>query len=340
MIKYIGSKRKLIDQLLSTIKSCRGKSVVDLFSGTSRVGYALKKAGYRVLANDHNNYAYIIAKAYIETSIEDVDQSKLQKLIKHLNNLKGEDGFFTETYCKNAMFFRPKNGQKIDAIRNEIEALDLSNNERAVLLVSLIEAADRVDSTVGLQMAYLKQWSKRSYNDLELKMPNLLPRAIHGDGSAHKLDARVAASSLKADIFYLDPPYNQHSYLGNYHIWETLVLWDKPEVYGKAMKRKDVKKRKSPFNSKRLAVTELSEVIKRIDAKTIIVSFNNEGYVSKDEIENILKDWAGPGQVLTQQLGHKRHVCSQIGIYDLSGKKRGTPGKKQNIEYIFTAIKL
>src|SRR5690606_6102482 len=129
----------------------------------------------------------------------------------------------------------------IYAVRNAIASLNLDHELEAVLLTSLLEAADRVDSTTGLQMAYLKTWAPRAFNPLELRLPRLLPRAHHGRGVALRLDALEAAREWApaADLLYLDPPYNQHSYLGNYHIWETLVRWDFPPVYGAARKRHD-----------------------------------------------------------------------------------------------------
>ena len=60
---------------------------------------------------------------------------------------------------------------------------------------------------------------------------------------------------------YLDPPYNQHSFLRNYHIWETLVRWDEPEVYGVACKRIDCKERGSDYNSKRRIKTALAGLL-------------------------------------------------------------------------------
>ena len=55
---------------------------------------------------------------------------------------------------------------------------------RPILLTSLMLAADRVDSTTGLQMAYLKQWAPRSHQPLELRVPELLAgpgRTVRGD---------------------------------------------------------------------------------------------------------------------------------------------------------------
>ncbi len=146
-----------------------------------------------------------------------------ERLVAEFNALPGRPGWFTETYCLQSRFFQPKNGGRIDAIREAIEAKGLPPDLEAVLLVSLMEAADRVDSTTGVQMAYLKQWAPRAANDLVLRVPAVLPRAARGKGRALELDALDAARATPADVAYLDPPYNQHKYLGNYHIWESLV---------------------------------------------------------------------------------------------------------------------
>lgn len=249
MIKYIGSKRTLIPVILDVIRRAGDfDTVADLFSGTSRVGHALKGAGYRVLANDHNAYAATLARCYVQADAEDV-LADVRKLVREFNGLPGRAGYFTDTFCVRSRFFQPKNGERIDAIRDAIAAKHLEPELEAVVLVSLMEAADRVDSTTGLQMAYLKSWAPRAHNDLELRVPDVLPRATKGKGEAFSMEALDAAGQLRADVTYLDPPYNQHSYLGNYHVWESLVRWDKPEVYGIACKRVDVRERRSIFNS-------------------------------------------------------------------------------------------
>src|SRR5262249_39013486 len=155
-------------------------------------------------------------------------QEPAEKLIRELDALEGRAGWFTATYCERARYFMPANGARIDAIRARIARLGLEPTLEAIALVSLMEAADRVDSTVGVQMAYLRRWAPRARQRLTLRVPALLP----GAGGASCLDAAVAARRYEADLAYLDPPYNQHSYLGNYHVWESLVRWDQPEVYG------------------------------------------------------------------------------------------------------------
>ena len=332
MIKYLGSKRTLIPticQLVNRLPNVR--STIDLFSGTSRVGHAFKERGYQVLSNDHNSYAATLARCYVQSNLEDV-VTEVQKHIAEFNQLTGEAGYFTENFCEKALFFQPRNGARVDAIREKIETKDLSEEVKAVLLVSLMEAADRVDSTTGVQMAYLKKWAPRAYNDLTLRVPNLLSEPANGKCKAHQMDALQAAETLTADLAYLDPPYNQHKYIGNYHIWETLVLWDKPEVYGVARKRVDVRERKSEFNSKKTAVEQFSKVIEALDARYLMVSFSDEGYISRENMERILQK---RGEVLVIEKDYKRYVGAQIGVHSPKGIKVGEVSHLRNKEYIY-----
>jgi len=328
VIKYLGSKRVLLPALVQAVEQLgEVRSFFDVFSGTARVGHAMKKAGLRVRANDHNAYAHTLAQCYVAADLDEV-QAPALRLLAELSALPPRPGYVTETFCERARFFQPKNGARIDAIRDRIEALELPTALRAVVLVSLMEAADRVDSTTGVQMAYLKQWAPRAHNDLELRLPRVLP----GVGDAHGLEALEAVQSYEADVVYLDPPYNQHNYLGNYHVWETLVRWDAPETYGIAQKRIDRKTRGSAFNSKRTIHEAMRAVVQAVRARWLMVSFNNEGYISRDEMLTLLRE-RGPVQV--QEIAHDRYVGAKIGIYNLEGKKVGRVGHLKNVEYLF-----
>lgn len=332
MVKYIGSKRTLIPNILEMVDSLDGiTSVVDYFSGTSRVGHALKAQGYQVTANDYATYAHCLATCYVQA-----DRSKVlhhaDQLVAEFNDLAPEAGYFTKTFCEDARYFKPENGARIDAIRESIESKDLDPNLKAVMLVSLMEAADRVDSTTGVQMAYLKKWAPRAHNKLELRVPDLLPSLPDRPCTATNLEAQDAARQLTADLAYIDPPYNQHSYLGNYHIWESLVRWDKPETYGIANKRIDCKTRKSDFNSKPKSIIAMQDFINKVRCPYKLVSFNNEGYLDKSTMESIL---APHGNVYTIGHDYKRYVGAQIGIHNQSGTKVGKITHLRNTEYLF-----
>jgi adenine-specific DNA-methyltransferase len=331
-VKYIGSKRKLIPVILQTIGGLgRDCTVLDLFSGTARVGHALKRDGYRVISNDYLASGKVIAECYVQADAEDwLHQARA--LVDEFNAIKGEPGYFTDTFCVQSRYFQPKNGERIDAIREEIERKGLEPELKAIMLVSLMEAADRIDSTTGVQMAYLKKWATRAHNDLELRVPDILPRARGGKGEAHQMDALSAVGELEADIAYLDPPYNQHSYLGNYHVWETLVMWDKPEFYGIACKRIDCRTRKSAFNVKRKFCEAWSRVVHAVKAKHVVISFNNEGYIAREAMERLL---SRRGEVFVIENDYKRYVGAQIGIHNLQGERVGEVSHLRNKEYIY-----
>jgi adenine-specific DNA-methyltransferase len=332
MIKYLGSKRSLIPHILACLDQLEPiTSAIDLFSGTSRVGHAFKRRGHQVFSNDINAYAFTLAKCYVQADREAVG-ADAQSLIDELNRLPGKAGYITHEYCEQARYFQPQNGERIDAIRERIASLSLEPELEAVLLTSLIEAADRVDSTTGLQMAYLKSWSARSFNPLELRLPELLPAATNGPCRAFQLDALEAAQTLSADLAYLDPPYNQHSYLGNYHIWESIITWDKPETYGVARKRVDVRERQSDFNSRRKFLDAFSAVVAAVQAPNLIVSFSDEGFLAKSKLLECL---APKGEVQVLEVDYKRYVGAQIGIYNPAGDKVGEVGNLRNKELLF-----
>jgi adenine-specific DNA-methyltransferase len=329
MIKYIGSKRKLITELLAVVSMLpEVRTVLDLFSGTARVGAAMRTRGFQVTANDHNAYAYTLAQCYVAADAA-LWQAAAREHIARFNGLAGAPGYFTRTFCEDARYFQPKNGARIDAIREALTALALPQPLEAILLVSLMEAADRVDSTVGLQMAYLKSWAPRAHNDLELRLPEL---SAGPPGAATMLDALESVGAGCYDLVYIDPPYNQHKYLNNYHVWESLVRWDKPEVYGIARKRVDCRQYDSPFNSRPRIHAALEQLVANVDARYLLVSFNDEGYVSEAEMRAILER---RGRVAVRRVDFKRYVGAQIGIYNPSGVKTGTVKHLRNQELIF-----
>jgi adenine-specific DNA-methyltransferase len=302
------------------------RTALDLFSGTSRVGHALKREGVRVHANDHNAYAYALAGCYVAADARRW-RERASRLIAELDALPRRAGWFTETYAVRSRYLKPANAARAEAIRAGIRRLSLDPPLESIALTSLIEACDRVDSTVGLQMAYLKSWATRANQPLRLRLPEILD----GEGSASCLDA-VEAAALQVDVAYLDPPYNQHSYLGNYHVWETLVRGDRPEVYGVACKRADVRERASAFNRRTTMEAAFEDVLWRVRAKRIVVSFNDEGYLTLPRLRELL---GARGRVREVSVEHPRYIGHKLGIYNPQGEKVGKPGRARNREHLF-----
>lgn len=335
MIKYLGSKRLLVPALGEIASSLAATSAVDLFTGTTRVAQEFKRRGILTTAVDLASYSKVLADSYVATDADRVDLGALSDELNRLNALPGVDGYVTDTFCTSARYFQPHNGRRIDAIREEIERQHPDGWMRSILLTSLLLAADRVDSTTGLQMAYLKQWAPRSYKDLELRLPELLP----GPGRAVRGDAMEVVQSLEpVELAYLDPPYNQHRYFTNYHVWETLVRWDKPDHYGVACKRVDAREEhtRSVFNAKATMADAFNELLQRVPAEVVVVSYNDESWITSEEMVLALKR-VGHEEVRVLDFDTKRYVGAQIGIHSPTGEKVGQVKRLRNIEHVFIA---
>ncbi|MHB1297636.1 MAG: DNA adenine methylase [Gemmatimonadaceae bacterium] len=331
MIKYLGSKRRLVPRIVALVGAIPGaRSVLDLFTGTTRVAQGLKAAGFHVHANDLASYSEVLARAYI--AVDARTARDLAPAIEHLNALPGVHGYATRTFCEEARFFQPKNGMRIDAIRAGIDDVARDADERAILLTAMLEAADRVDSTTGIQMAYLKQWARRSERDLTLRLPALLD----GGGRATRADAlRLVGGPDEYDVAYLDPPYNQHSYFSNYHIWETLVRGDAPDSYGVARKRADCRTEKSVFNARARSWEAMREVVSGVRARHVLLSFSDEGFFTAPAIERLLTDRFG--EVAVVPVLSRRYVGAQIGIHNQRGERVGEVSHLRNTELLFLA---
>ena len=249
-IKYAGSKLKLLPHILGLAQKAKPQTIFDGFSGTTRVSQALAQAGYRVIVNDIAAWSKAFGDCYLTSPFP---REHYSELIEHLNAIPGRHGWFTEHYGGDAQssnsFKKPwqhHNTFKLDAIREEIEQLSLTADEKAVALTSLILAMDGVDSTLGHYASYLNEWSPRSYRHMKLKVPKLISKAHENE--VHQADIFDLVSTIDADLAYYDPPYGSNNdkmppsrvrYAAYYHLWTSICLFDKPELFGKAKRRAD-----------------------------------------------------------------------------------------------------
>jgi adenine-specific DNA-methyltransferase len=330
MIKYLGSKRRLIPLLSTIARGSGARTGLDLFTGTTRVAQAFKSLGMYVTAVDSARYAHLFARCYIETDGDAITSDELARALSYLTQLPGVEGYITATFSDSSRFFQRENAMRIDAISAAINAEFHGSVLYPILLTSLIEAADRIDSTVGVQMAYVKSWATRSFMRLELRSPILLS----GEGRALLGDATQLVTEIPpVDIAYLDPPYNQHRYVANYHIWETLVEGDTPEHYGVACKRVDLREdhTKSVFNSKRTMPDALRHCIDAVNATVIVLSYNDESWITLAQLQEMM---GKRGELLTISVDSPRYVGARIGIFNPKGEKVGAVSRLRNTEYV------
>jgi adenine-specific DNA-methyltransferase len=312
-IKYAGSKLKLLPHILRLAKKTDAKTVLDGFSGTTRVSQAFAKIGYRVLCNDIAAWSQVFGICYLLNRKNIADYTDL---IEHLNALPSKDGWFTAHYGGDPRStledglkkpLQIHNTRKLDAIREEIDRLPLTKVERAVALTSLVLALDRVDSTLGHFASYLKDWAPRSFNELVLEVPNLFC-----SGEQHEVSRRDIFELLNdrvVDLAYYDPPYGSNNekmppsrvrYASYYHLWSTVCLNDKPELFGKALRRKDTSDtlassvfeefRRDNQTGRFIAVEAIERLIRSTHARWIILSYSSGGRATAGELNEILQD--------------------------------------------------
>ena len=332
-IKYIGSKLKLIRHILELVKKVNAETILDGFSGTTRVSQALAKLGYTVISNDVAPWSKIFGTCYL---LNTKPKEAYQPLIDHLNALPPIDGWFTEHYgghtndgcaiqedgLKKPWQFH--NTRKLDAIRQEIETLKLDPIEKAVALTSLILALDRVDSTLGHFSAYLREWAPRAYKELALKVPEVF--TSEGDHQVHQTDIFKLVPRVSADLAYFDPPYGSNNekmppsrvrYAAYYHLWKSVVLFDEPTLFGKAKRRKDTSDplAASIFEEFRrtddgqfIAVQAIAKLIRETQARWILLSYSSGGRATAQQLNEVMQN---SGKLLAVlELDYKKNVMA------------------------------
>lgn len=317
-MNYIGSKYSLIkfietsiDKTLKLCNETRNPSEMvfaDLLAGTAVVSGAFKEQGYSIIANDIQYYSYVVTKHMIENN-GNLDKERCNELINKLNGLNGIEGFIYKNYSYEGtagqefrrMYFSEHNAKKCDAIRTAIEDWfnngEINENEYYFLLGSLINSIDKYANTASVYGAYLKKLKKSAMKEMEL-MP--LP-IMHGsvDCKVYNEDISELIKKVSGDILYLDPPYNARQYCTNYHLLETIARYDNPIIKGKTGLR-DYSEQKSVFCVKNKVADAFAELIKNAKFKYIFLSYNNEGLMSFDTIEKIMKKY-GKYKVYMQQ---------------------------------------
>jgi adenine-specific DNA-methyltransferase len=141
-----------------------------------------------------------------------------------------------------------------------------------------------------------------------------------------------AGGTREVDLTYIDPPYNQHSYAGNYHVWETLVRNDTPEAYGVARKRTDVRGQRNPWNSKPRFRETLGNTLAAVESRYLLVSFSNEGFLSSADLEALLQEF---GHVERTDIDFQRYIGARIGVHNPAGERVGTVSHTKNVEHLF-----
>lgn len=332
--KFIGSKYNLLDFISGVVADVapEARRLADPFAGSAVVAFHFAARGLEVVANDLLYHNYLAARCFLGGRPGEVDWDRVARLIAELDALRPIEG-----YCYAAFggtYFTHENAGRIDAIRERIAAWKaqgvIGEQEEAILLTSLLYAADKVANTCGQYDAFLKHLGATPYDQKGTHLVDMmvyrplelgLPQVVESAGNrVYCRDADLLMAEIETDILYLDPPYNQRQYVDNYHVLENIARWEKPALYGKTRKfARD--QLKSAYSRRRTATEHLCRLIEQARARHILLSYNNEGIVPDEAILGALRR-RGDVQVFTRS-------------YAIFGNGAGRSGRRPIIERLF-----
>ena len=273
--RYIGSKTKLAEWIMQTISGATIDvgSFCDLFAGTGIISkYALRYFP-KIIINDFLISNYVIYYAFFAPY--SWDKGKIYEIINGYNSLTADaldNNYFSEHFGDK--YYEYNTAKKIGFIREDIECRKhtLTYKEYSILLTSLLYSIDKIANTVGHFEAYIKK---------PIKPLPFLIRPIEAKNypqvEIFQSDANNLIRKIEADLVYIDPPYNSRQYSRFYHLYENLVKWEKPELFGTALKPKE--ENMSLYCTTK-AQDAFEDLVKNVRAKYIVVSYNNT-YKSK-----------------------------------------------------------
>jgi adenine-specific DNA-methyltransferase len=324
--RYIGGKSLLLKAISESIPTeLKGGSFCDIFAGTGVVGSSAFSEFEKVTLNDllfsnETIYKGFYGKGSFSQKKLDEFQAEIAlrigKPIKH--------NYFSKNFS--GKYFSESASKAIGLIREtiELDPYNFTPREKAIALASLIYSADRIANTVGHYEAFRK--GAEDFKELEFRL--IAPSKEH-KAEIFRRDANELARNLKSDVVYVDPPYNSRQYSRFYHVLENLTKWEKPKLKGIALK--------PPVENiseycKSRAVDAFEDLIRNLDTKLIVVSYNNtygskssssRNKITLEEITSILKS---KGRTKVKKIPH-RHFSAGNTDFD------------NHLEYLFiTAV--
>lgn len=309
--RYIGSKTKLlsnIDEVISKYYKNNNFVLADIFSGTGIVAEYFYEKGHKVIANDILYSNFVSYMTWMSNG--EYNKTKIIETIDKYNKLKPQtikENYFSKIFGNK--YFHNNDAKIIGYIREDIEKhkQNLTEREYFILLSSLIYETDKIANTCGHFESFLNK--EPAEKGVRLRVPEIF-ESKNNENEIYCMDANVLAKEIKADVVYIDPPYNARQYVNFYHVLENLARWEKTtELEGNSMKFKrnhlksDYSKSKAPLVFKNL--------IDSLDAKLIVVSYNNtynarsgasNNKISEEQLLDILKT---KGKVTRHEIKYK-----------------------------------
>ena len=331
-MRYLGNKTDLLGFIDCIVLEHKLNSIIiDGFGGTGSVTQYFNKQGFNVISNDINDYSYKLCYSRNNISIKDLTftglKMDIKQVLEFLNKCK-KKGFIYTNYSPNPSYkyerkyFTNDNAEIIDGIRSQIQEWfthkKITEKEYIHLIAILIETTSLFSNIPGTYGAFLNKWDSRALKTLtltEVIHRNLLSKNTNNNFTYND-DIKNIITDINGDILYLDPPYNERDYSTYYHVLETISRYDNPELKDNKTGTKKVIT-KSNWCIKSKVNNELDYIIKHSTAKLVLLSYNNEGFLTPEEIKTIFEKY---GSYTFKQKKVKRFKCTktktEVDVYE------------------------
>lgn len=321
--RYIGCKTKLVDWIFSLIdeQTHDVHSFCDIFAGTGVVAHRALQTYERVVVNDFLHSNNVMYRAFFAPG--EWSEEKVQTIINDFNAInpaKIGENYFSKNY--GGKYFYHDTAKIVGYIRGRLQSLqkDLTDKEYAVLMASLIYSIDRHANTMGHFDAY--HHKAPAAHEFQMRM---IDAESYNSVEIHQEDSNQLARHINVDLTYLDPPYNSRQYSRFYHVYENLVQWKKPQLYGTALKPKEENMSDYCRNA---AFTAFTDLVSNINSRYLVVSYNNTYHSKSTSSENKIK---------LEQLEEVLNKCGKTQIFNHEFKafNSGKTEFDDHREYLF-----
>lgn len=315
-LRYLGNKSSIICNIESLL---REKGLLqhdkyrffDAFCGSGSVADSFKQY-FDIIINDNLTWSVVYTKGRLcslNCSFKTLGFDPFEFLNKNTNT---RDSFIHRNYSpsnSSRMYFTSENAKRIDYFRWQIEQWKIdkliNDYEYNYLLACLIESVSMVSNTAGVYGAFLKKWDSRATKPIQfIKVDSGQFKSKSIQTYNDKIENIIA--DVDCDILYLDPPYTQNQYGTQYHLLETLILDDNPSISDITGSRKTAPMR-SDWSKDIKSHILLDKVLAKTKAKYIILSYNNDGFMSKEYIESVFKRYGKPETFVCNKIRYKKY---------------------------------
>jgi adenine-specific DNA-methyltransferase len=317
LITYLGNKRTLlgpIGEAVDKVKKRLGAShlrILDAFSGSGVVSRFFKRHAGLLISNDFEDYAAVIGRCFLQNR-SSVDLKTVADAVESLNGLADRygphPGFIERLYSPRddesitrgeRAFYTKANGRRLDNYSRLIRTLPAEL--RDYVMAPLLSEASVHANTSGVFKGFHKNPETgigqfggggkdallRILGEIRLEVPKL--SLFECDVDVRQEDANALVGRLpEIDLAYIDPPYNQHPYGSNYFMLNLLVHYEEPKVISRVSGIPE-DWRRSDYNVRSLALSRLRELVTGVDSRFLLISFNDEGYITPDEMGKMLE---------------------------------------------------